>query len=80
VDRFRWMHWLPKAQRHQCVADVLANLDAGADTGSLVPFALAVTSWRSTAEVWSGPNLARRLHGPLDGDGPVIERPHDRSA
>jgi choline dehydrogenase-like flavoprotein len=79
-EEFAWMHWLPEAQRHHCVADLLANLDAGADTGSLVPFALAVAAWRSTAEVWSDPNLARRLHGPLDGDGPAIERPHDRSA
>ena len=79
-EEFAWMYWLPEAQRHHCVADLLANLDAGADTGSLVPFALAVAAWRSTAEVWSDPNLARRLRGPLDGDGPVIERPHDRSA
>jgi len=79
-EEFAWMHWLPEAERHHCVADLLVNLDAGADTGSLVPFALAVAAWRSTAEVWSDPNLAQRLRGPLDGDGPVIQRPYDHSA
>lgn len=53
---------------------------SAADTGSLVPFALAGAAWRSTADVWSDPNLARCLRGPLDGDGPVIERPYDHSA
>ncbi|MEV5553399.1 hypothetical protein AB0L44_07050 [Nonomuraea wenchangensis] len=67
--------WLPDAERHECVRELLAHLMAGADTGELLPFARALTSWRSTAMVWSDPRLADDLHGPFPGDGPDVPRP-----
>jgi hypothetical protein len=62
-------------ERPACVRELLADLVAGAETGLLVPFARNLASWRSTAEAWSDPRLARELQGPFDGDGPVIDRP-----
>lgn len=75
AEELPWLTWLPAAERLACVRELLADLVAGADTGLLTPFARNLTSWRSTAEVWSDPTLARELQGPFDGDGHVIDRP-----
>jgi hypothetical protein len=47
------------------VTELLDHLLAGADTGLLVPFARALGEWKSTAEIYSDPELARRLRGPF---------------
>lgn len=70
-----WMHWLPESEQEQCSEELIAELAAGADTGVLEPFARTLDSWRSTAEVWSDPQLARRLQGPFAGDGEDLPRP-----
>ncbi len=70
-----WLRWLPEKEHTQCVEELLGELVAGADTGVLEPFARALAAWRSTAEVWSNPELARRLQGPFPGDGEEITRP-----
>jgi hypothetical protein len=75
AEELPWLTWLPVEERPTCVRELLADLVAGADTGLLVPFARNLASWRSTAEVWSDPQLARELRGPFNGDGPVIDRP-----
>jgi hypothetical protein len=74
-EELPWLVWLPEPERDACVKELLADLVAGAETGLLLPFARNLASWRSTAEVWSDPALARRLQGPFVGDGQVIERP-----
>ncbi|KAA2252918.1 hypothetical protein F0L68_34065 [Solihabitans fulvus] len=77
AEEFAWMRWLPESERTLCVADLLADLSAGAETGYLLPFANTVAAWRSTAEVWSDPDLARALSSPItvEGDGVEITRP-----
>jgi hypothetical protein len=75
AEELPWITWLPEAERHLCVRELLANLIAGADTGELLPFGRALVSWRSTAVVWSDPQLARELQGPFPGDGPTVPRP-----
>jgi hypothetical protein len=75
AEELPWLTWLPAEERPICVRELLSDLVAGADTGLLVPFARNLVSWRSTAEAWSDPRLARELQGPFEGDGPVIERP-----
>jgi hypothetical protein len=75
AEELPWLQWLPAQERPECVAELLKHLTAGADTGLLLPFSRALSSWRSTAEVWSDPALARRLQGPFDGDGPDVARP-----
>jgi hypothetical protein len=70
-----WLRWLPAGEQKECVSELLGELAAGAETGVLEPFARALAAWRSTAEVWSDPELARRLQGPFKGDGEEIPRP-----
>lgn len=79
TEEFPWMRWLPVEERTQCVADLLADLSAGADTGTLLPFAQTTMAWRATAEVWADADLARRLSGPFDGTGEDIPRPEPES-
>lgn len=75
AEELPWLTWLPEEERLTCVRELLADLMAGADTGLLIPFARNLASWRSTAEAWSDPELARELLGPFEGDGPAIDRP-----
>ncbi|MEV4351388.1 hypothetical protein AB0J83_43585 [Actinoplanes sp. NPDC049596] len=75
AEELPWLTWLPAEERLTCVQELLADLMAGADTGLLIPFARNLASWRSAAEAWSDPQLARELQGPFEGDGPAIERP-----
>jgi hypothetical protein len=75
AEELPWVTWLPDTERRECVRELLAHLIAGADTGELLPFGRALTSWRSTAVIWSDPQLARELQGPFPGDGPEVPRP-----
>jgi hypothetical protein len=75
AEELPWLTWLPDTERHACVHELLNHLIAGADTGELLPFARSLTSWRSTAVIWSDPELARDLQGPFPGDGPEVARP-----
>ncbi|MEU4225160.1 hypothetical protein AB0F17_12750 [Nonomuraea sp. NPDC026600] len=79
TEELPWVTWLPDAERRECVRELLDHLIAGADTGELLPFGRALTSWRSTAVVWSDPQLARELQGPFPGDGPDVPRPTGES-
>ncbi|MFC4533308.1 hypothetical protein [Sphaerisporangium dianthi] len=79
TEELPWTTWLPDTERHACVAELLGHLVAGADTGELVPFSRALTSWRSTAIAWSDPQLAHDLQGPFSGDGGEVTRPADHS-
>ncbi|WP_248965298.1 hypothetical protein [Sphaerisporangium perillae] len=80
AEELPWTTWLPESERHACVRELLGHLMAGADTGELVPFSRALTSWRSTAVAWSDPQLARDLQGPFPGDGAEVPRPLGESA
>jgi hypothetical protein len=65
AEELPWLTWLPAEARFECVAELLDHLLAGADTGLLLPFARALREWKSTAEIHSDPELARRLQGPF---------------
>jgi hypothetical protein len=79
AEELPWLTWLPDTERHECVRELLGHLMAGADTGELLPFARALTSWRSTALIWSDPSLAHDLQGPFSGDGAEVTRPNGGS-
>jgi hypothetical protein len=72
ADEMPWLIWLPEDERARCVQELVANLSAGADTGSLEPFARVVGAWRDTAEVWADPQLADRFRTGFPGDGPEL--------
>jgi hypothetical protein len=71
-DEMPWLIWLPEDERARCVHELVANLAAGADTGTLEPFARAVGEWRDTAEVWADPELADRFRTGFPGNGPEL--------
>jgi PHD/YefM family antitoxin component YafN of YafNO toxin-antitoxin module len=80
ADELPWLKWLPAEARPECVTELLDDLLAGADTGLLVPFARALREWKSTAEIYSDPELARRLRGPFDvSEAAEVPRPGDGS-
>jgi hypothetical protein len=73
ADELPWVTWLPPEERAQCTRELLDDLIAGADTGLFIPFARNLAAWKSTAEVWSDPALARRLQGPFDDPAESVE-------
>ena len=80
AEELAWLTWLPAEARPECLGDLLDQLLAGAETGLLVPFARALREWKSTAEIYSDPELARRLRGPFDTSAAVdVPRPGGRA-
>ncbi|MEV5836768.1 hypothetical protein [Nocardia sp. NPDC052112] len=75
AEELPWLVWLPEQARPQCVKELLDHLLAGSETGLLLPFARALREWQSTAEIYSDPELARRLRGPFDTTGAVDAEP-----
>ncbi|MFI6870583.1 hypothetical protein [Nocardia sp. NPDC050406] len=76
AEELPWLVWLPADARPQCVAELLDHLLAGAETGLLLPFSRALREWQSTAEIYSDPDLTRRLRGPFDtAEAEEVERP-----
>lgn len=73
AEELPWVKWLPAHEMTACVRELLDDLIAGADTGLFLPFARNLAAWKSTAEVWSDPALARRLQGPFDDVSDSVE-------
>ena len=69
AEEMPWLIWLPEDERATCVQELVANLAAGADTGTLEPFAWAVRERRGTAEVWADPELAGLFRTGFRGEG-----------
>ena len=63
-----WMAWLPNEEKVPCLEELLADLRAGAATGELRPFFLALAAWESTAVTWATPEFARALREPSTDD------------
>jgi PHD/YefM family antitoxin component YafN of YafNO toxin-antitoxin module len=79
-EELPWLTWLPAEARPECIRELLDHLLAGADTGLLIPFARALREWKSTAEIYSDPDLAHRLRGPFDTSEAVdLSRPGGES-
>ena len=61
VHTLPWMAWLPSEDRAGCLTELLAHLRAGAETGELRPFELALEAWTSTAVIHSDPAVLAEL-------------------
>ncbi len=66
VDAFPWVAFLPATERTQFERDVLEILRGCAALGRFTAFENFVDAWRATAEIWSDPELARRLLAPIE--------------
>ena len=61
VATLPWMAWLPSEDKISCLAELLAQLRAGAETGELRPFEVALQAWTSTAVIYSDPEVLAEL-------------------
>lgn len=56
-----WMSWLPTSDKVDCLSELLDQLRAGAQTGQLAPFERALEAWRSTAVIYSDPDVLAEI-------------------
>ena len=80
TEALPWLAWLPVDEKVACRQELLDDLRAGAETGELGRFAIDLAAWKSTAVVWSDPDLTGSLLTPRDGqelapDESVIAKP-----
>jgi len=72
LDEFPWVDVLPQDAQAQFVVDFVRAFQASAELGEWSVVAQVVREWRSTAAIYTDPELLRALSEPLDGDfGPV---------
>jgi hypothetical protein len=77
---YPWMRFLPRAALESCITDLLEVAEACASMGNFAAYDTELSAWRDTAEIYSDPELQRRLRGPVRIDsrlGPVV-RPEGR--
>lgn len=79
IDASEWLQFLPAADR-RLFADEFAPVDtATAELDNDGPLSQLVREWRTTAEVYADPKLARRLRCPVRADGGPVSGPPTRS-
>jgi len=66
VDEFPWSVFLPAMERKAFEREVLDVLRACATVGRFTAFENLIDAWQASAELWSDPELARRLARPVD--------------
>lgn len=63
---YPWLRFLPETERDECLDDLLEAATACASIENFAAYRAAVASWRSTAEIYSDPDLFARLSGPAE--------------
>ena len=75
TEAFAWTEFLPEEERELFVDDFTRCAAAATELNELGAMAQLVREWRSTAEAWADPELARSLRVPLRSKGNAIPRP-----
>jgi DNA-binding MarR family transcriptional regulator len=70
-----WTRFLPESERAQFFEEFFECIQGAAQIGTLSPVGRLLDEWQATAAIHADPDLARRLRGPLPGDGAVVSRP-----
>lgn len=71
-EAFPWVRFLPEAAVREFLVEFMDTARAASDLGTINPLAPVIASWKSTAEVYSNPELAAQLRTPTEDDlGPV---------
>lgn len=65
ADEYPWVSFLPTGERATFEHELLETLRACASLGRFTAFENLIDSWQATAEIWSDPELARRLMTPV---------------
>ena len=66
AEEYPWVSFLPESEQRRFETELLKTLRACASIGRFTAFADLIDSWSATAEVWSDPELARKLMRPVE--------------
>lgn len=77
LDEFPWISVLPKSDRAQFLMDFVQSFQASADLGQWSLLATTVREWKSTAVIYTDPELAQHLTQPLHDDLGPVPSPQD---
>jgi hypothetical protein len=75
ADPFRWLEFLPAADRRLFVDEFARVVTAAAEIDNYAPIGQLVREWRDTAEVHADPLLAGRLRRPINAAGEAVTEP-----
>ena len=70
-----WVAVLPECDRRLFAEELSRLMAEAAETDDLAPVEQALREWRVTAEIYSDPELAQRLTGPLVANGERVPAP-----
>ena len=70
-----WVAVLPECDRRLFAEEMSRLMAEAAETDDLALVGQALREWRVTAEIFSDPELAQRLTGPLVADGERVPAP-----
>lgn len=71
-EAFPWVRFLPPEAAREFLVEFMTTARAASDLGTVAPLAPVIAAWKSTAEIYSDPELRRKLSEPLEDDlGPV---------
>lgn len=60
-EAFPWVRWLPADAVREFLVEYVETARAAAELDTVAPLAPVIASWKATAEVYSDPELAKRL-------------------
>ena len=70
-----WVAVLPECDRRLFAEELSRLMAEAAETDDLAPVEQALREWWATAEIYSDPELAQRLTGPLVANGERVPAP-----
>ncbi|WP_328746384.1 hypothetical protein OHT57_12650 [Streptomyces sp. NBC_00285] len=74
-EAFPWVRFLPGEAVREFLIEFMDTARAATELGTVGPLAPVIASWKATAEVYSDPDLAKRLLTPTEGDFGDAEPP-----
>jgi len=75
VNAIPWLKFLPDRERDAFFDDFFRTAEGAADLGVMAPLGRLLREWRTTAQIYADPSLARELGRPLSGDGGRVPEP-----
>ncbi|MFJ5306134.1 hypothetical protein [Streptomyces sp. NPDC088350] len=74
-EAFPWVRFLPDDAVREFLVEFMDTARAATELGTVAPLAPVIASWKATAEVYSDPDLAKRLLTSTEGDFGDAEPP-----
>ena len=73
ADVFPWVQFLPTEDVRAFLVELVDTMRAAASVGNMAALAPVVAAWKTSAEIYSDPEMLKAATKPLDGvdHGPV---------